>query len=60
MNEIAMRQALEAIYEEALKLLQLDLSEQARRSADLILSLARYKFDVRSEDEKRSEDALEE
>jgi hypothetical protein len=55
-----MRQALEAIYEEALKLLQLDLSEQARRSADLILSLARYKFDVRSEDEKRSEDALEE
>lgn len=47
MNEEAMNQALNAIYEEAEKLLSMELIPDVRERIELILSIARYKFDNR-------------
>ena len=49
-----MKQALKAIYDEALKLmLRDDLPSEVQERLNLIISLARYEFDVRTEEEKR-------
>jgi hypothetical protein len=52
MNEEAMSKALNAIHDEAVKLLQQNLPEEVRKGLDLIVSIARYKCDVRSNQEK--------
>ncbi len=49
-----MKQALKAIYDEALKLmLRDDLPSEVQERLNLIISLARYEFDIRTEEEKR-------
>jgi hypothetical protein len=48
MNEEAMSKALDAIHDEALKLMKHELSPEVERGIELILSIARYKTDVRS------------
>jgi hypothetical protein len=55
MSEKAMSEALDAIHNEALKLLQNDLPEEIREGLDLIVSIARYKQDVRTNEEKQSD-----
>ena len=52
MNPEAMGEALNAIHVEAVKLLALDPSEEIKRGLHLIISLARYKLDVRTDEEK--------
>jgi len=52
MSEEAMSEALDAIHDEAVKLLQQNLPEEVRKRLDLIVSIARNKFDVRSSEEK--------
>jgi hypothetical protein len=49
-----MSEALDAIYDEAMKLLTLDVPEEVTKGLMLILSIARYKQDVRSQQEKES------
>jgi len=49
MNEAAMSEALDTIHDEAIKLLGMDLPVEAHRVAELITSLSRYKFDIRSD-----------
>ena len=47
-----MSKALDAIHDEALKLLQHEgLPDEVEEGLDLILSIARYKFDVRTDEE---------
>ena len=55
MSEKVMSEALDAIHNEALKLLQNDLPEEIREGLDLIVSIARYKQDVRTNEEKQSD-----
>jgi hypothetical protein len=55
MSEEAMSKALDAIYEEAIKLLQPNLPEEVREGLDLIISIARYKFDNRSSHDKKND-----
>ena len=54
MNEQAMSEALNAIHDEAMKLLKFDLPDEVDRGLHLIISLARYQHDVRTEQEKAS------
>jgi hypothetical protein len=53
MDEQAMSEALDAIHDEALRLLQLDLPEEVEKGLELIVSLSRYKFDVRTAEEEQ-------
>ena len=53
MGEKAMSEALDAIHNEAMKLLQHDLPEEVREGLDLIASIARYKHDVPTNEEKQ-------
>jgi hypothetical protein len=55
MSEKAMSEALDAIHNEALKLLQHDLPEEIREGLDLIVSIARYKQDIHTNEEKQSD-----
>jgi hypothetical protein len=55
MSEKVMSEALDAIHNEAIKLLQHDLSEEIREGLDLIVSIARYKQDIRTNEEKQSD-----
>lgn len=48
-----MADALDAIYDEAQKLLDMKLSEDVERRIELILALARHKHDVRGPDETK-------
>ena len=55
MTEQQMSEALDAIYDEALKLAQRDdLTEEVEVRLNLIILLARHKYDVRHEKEKRA------
>jgi hypothetical protein len=54
MDEKAMSEALDAIHDEALKLLEMKLPEGVQEGLELIASIARYQHDVRSDTEKRS------
>lgn len=54
MSEEAMSKALDAIHDEAVKLLKFDVPEEVSAGLSLIISLARYKFDVRTQEEKRA------
>ena len=62
LNHQNMNEALNSIYDEALRLLGLDkpnaeLNHELNMGLELILSLSRYKHDIRMEDEKeRSEE----
>jgi hypothetical protein len=49
MNEHAMSDALDAIHDEAEKLLRFDLPPEAEEIVDLIMSIARYQLDVRTD-----------
>jgi hypothetical protein len=51
MNETAMSKAMDAVHDEALKLLQHELPEEVQKGLELIVSIARYKFDVRGTQE---------
>ena len=51
MTEEGMSNALDAIHEEAVALLSMGLSADARARVDTIIALARYELDVRSADE---------
>jgi len=55
MTEEAMSKALDAIHEEAIKLLQPNLSKEVREGLNLIISIARYKFDNRSIHDKQND-----
>ncbi|HEY9794905.1 MAG TPA: hypothetical protein V6D30_04625 [Leptolyngbyaceae cyanobacterium] len=55
MSEKAMSEALDAIYDEAMKLLQHELPEEVIKGLDLIVSIARYKSDIRPSQEKQSD-----
>jgi hypothetical protein len=55
MSEKAMSEALDAIHDEAMKLLQHELPEEVRKGLDLIVAIARYKSDIRSIQEKQIE-----
>lgn len=48
-----MSKALDAIHDEAVKLLHANVSDEVRNGLELIRSLAQHKFDVRSEGEGR-------
>lgn len=52
MNELARAEALEAIHQEAEKLMGLTLSNRVAEGIQLIASIARYGFDARSEEER--------
>ena len=58
MDSETMSQALDAIHDEALKLTELDLPDDAARMVELIISIARYKMDVRTDAEKHEEIAI--
>ena len=51
MTPEAMSEALAAILEEAVKLLAFDLPAEADRIVELIISIARYEHDVRTDAE---------
>ena len=53
MNEEAMNKAFEAIHDKALELLQYDLPKEVNDGLRLIVSLARYQHDVRTDEERR-------
>ena len=53
-NVEGMLEALSAIHNEAEKLLRLDIPEEVRKGLMLIISLARYEHDIRSDQEKES------
>lgn len=59
MNAEGMERALDAIHDEALKLMQFDLPEEAQQIVELIHSLSRYKYDIRSDQERQSKDISE-
>ena len=52
MNPKAKQEALDAIGEEAEKLLAMNLAQEVEDRVELIISLARHAFDVRTEQEK--------
>jgi len=52
MNESATNEALDAIHDIATKLLLADDPDEISEGLDLIVSIARYKHDVRSDEEK--------
>jgi hypothetical protein len=52
MHEKAMSEALDAIHDEALKLLECDPPEEVERKLELIASIARYKHDVRGQPDR--------
>jgi hypothetical protein len=56
MTEDAMSRALDAIHEEATRLLAMNIPTEARGGLDRIISLAQYKFDNRSEEEIKNID----
>jgi hypothetical protein len=51
-NEEAMNDALDAIHGEASKLLEHDLPKEAMERIELIISIARYKHDVRGKEDR--------
>lgn len=51
MNIKATKEALEAVAEEAEKLLSMELSDAAEAKVELILSIARYQVDIRTQQE---------
>ena len=51
MKKNTLSEALTAIQEEAEKLLALDLTSEVSAKVELILAIARYQFDVRTEEE---------
>ena len=53
MESELMAKALDAIHDEAVRLLGLDPPDEIEEGLNLIASLARYGFDVRTEGEKR-------
>lgn len=55
MEPDAKDQALDAISEEAEKLLKYELPDEVEEKIQLIISLARYKFDVRTDQEAKQE-----
>ena len=57
MTEEGMSKTLDAISEEAEKLLTLDVSPDVRIGLQLIISIARHKFDVRSAEEIKQHQA---
>jgi two-component sensor histidine kinase len=48
MDEAQMSKALDAIHEEAVKLLEHEMPHEVNNGLHLIISLARYKSDVRA------------
>ena len=52
MDQKAMSEALNAIHDEAIKLLKQSRSKKVQEGLELIISLARYKNDVRTRQEK--------
>lgn len=52
MTEQGMSDALDAIHEEALRLLPLTENQHVKEGIELILSIARYKFNLGCEPEK--------
>lgn len=56
LNEEAMSEALDAISEEANKLLELDLPNKVKEKVELIHSIARYKVDSRTDAEGGEKD----
>jgi len=52
MSEEGVSNALDAIHDEAQKLLQLNLPPEVKKDLELILAIARYKTDVRSRQER--------
>ena len=54
-TEVAMSAALDAILEEALRLLDNDISEEVRWGLEVIASLARYKHPIRTPDGEEEE-----
>ena len=57
MNEKSMSEALDAIHDTALKLLEHNPSNEIEKGLELIISLARYKYDVRSIQEKKQKES---
>jgi hypothetical protein len=57
MNPEAMSQALDAVYEVAQSMLKKGLPPEAREDVQLIMSIARYKTDVRGTDRSGAEPA---
>src|SRR4051812_4268416 len=57
MDERAMSEALDAIHDEAMRLLELDHSPEAEAIIGRIISLARYKHDVRTDQERGTKKA---
>ncbi len=51
MDEKTMSEALDAVHDVAVGLLKHDTPEEVREGLQLIISIARYKFDVRTKDE---------
>jgi hypothetical protein len=49
----ARSEALDAIHDEAMKLLKLDLAPEVQVIIERIIALARYQFDVRTADEQK-------
>ncbi|MGK7892704.1 MAG: hypothetical protein AB4372_03390 [Xenococcus sp. (in: cyanobacteria)] len=48
------QEAFDAIYDEALKLLNLDISEEVKKGLQQIISLARYQHDTRPSQARNS------
>lgn len=55
-NDEAMSKALDAISEEAEKLLEFDLPDTVKERLELINSIARYKVDLRADTESGRKD----
>jgi hypothetical protein len=54
MNDDTLTVALDAVHDEALKLLKHELSTEVRQRVELILSIARHRHDVRTAGERES------
>ncbi len=52
MNEKQLTEALSAIHDEAIKLLNYEIPKEVQKGLQLIISIARYQTDVRSSEEK--------
>ncbi len=55
MDEAQMSEALDAIHDEAVKLLQHEMPHKVNNGLHLIISLARYKSDVRTSQERAND-----
>jgi hypothetical protein len=55
MDEAQMSEALDAIHDEAVKLLQHEMPHEVNNGLHLIISLARYKSDVRTSQERAND-----